>query len=142
MTRSAAWQADLSAFLELNQYRKFQYGEWDCCLFVCDAVQVMTGVDLAEWFRGTYCDRQSAIARMREFCGKASLLSVVRDIARAHEMTACKVLQARRGDVVLVKRASRVSLGMVAMNGKDVIVASRKGLWRMHMSEALRAWHV
>lgn len=142
MTRFAAWQADLAAFLELNQYRKFQYGEWDCCLFVCDAIQAMTGVDVAEWFRGTYSDRISACRRIKEFCGKASLMTVVREITRAYEMQQCPVLQARRGDVVLVKRAARVSLGLVAMNGKDIIVASRKGLWRVPISEALRAWHV
>jgi len=142
MKRSAAWQADLSAFLEINQFRKFRYGEWDCCLFVCDAIQVMTGVDVAEWFRGTYSDRVSACRRLKEFCGAVSILRVVREITKAHEMAACGILQARRGDVVLVKRGRRVSLGLVAMNGKDVIVASRKGLWRMPMSEALRAWHV
>ncbi len=142
MTRSVAWQADLSAFLSLNQYRKFEYGQWDCCLFVCDAIQVMTGVDVAEWFRGTYSNRPGAVRRLREFCGKASLLAVVREITRANQMTMCGVLQARRGDVVLVRRGCRVSLGLVAMNGKDVIVASRKGLWRIPISEALRAWHV
>ena len=47
MTRKPDWQALLDAFLAEHQFDSFQYGRWDCCLFVCDAIQAMTGVDPA-----------------------------------------------------------------------------------------------
>ena len=57
MTRKPDWQALLDAFLAEHQFDTFQYGRWDCCLFVCDAVLVMTGVDPAAAYRGTYSSR-------------------------------------------------------------------------------------
>ena len=57
VTRKPDWQALLDAFLAEHQFDSFQYGRWDCCLFVCDAILAMTGVDPAAAYRGTYSSR-------------------------------------------------------------------------------------
>jgi hypothetical protein len=50
-------RASLSDGLLEHQSDSFSYGRWDCCLFVCDAIRVMTGIDLAADYRGAYSSR-------------------------------------------------------------------------------------
>ena len=43
MNRYPNWQTRLDLYLRTVNQRQFKYGEWDCCLFACDAIQEMTG---------------------------------------------------------------------------------------------------
>jgi hypothetical protein len=144
VTRFHDWQGRLEAFLSTNQFRSFHYGRWDCCLFVCDAIEVMTGVDPAAVFRGTYSSRVEARRAVRAY-GGTSVQVVVEAITAQYGMPeAASVLHARRGDAVLIKRSRGrdFSLGLVALNGREVVLATSMGLWRMPVETAIRAWHV
>jgi uncharacterized protein YfcZ (UPF0381/DUF406 family) len=136
VTRKPDWQVLLHAFLMEHRYDAFRYGRCDCCLFVCDAVSVMTGVDPAAAFRGTYSSR----AQARRAYG--SVQELAEAVTAKHGMPESPVLHARRGDVALIKRNRDYSLGLVAMNGLDIVLASSRGLWRVPVSLAVRAWHV
>jgi hypothetical protein len=57
-------------------------------------------------------------------------------------MPEAPVLQARRGDVALVRRGRQTTLTLVAMNGRDLVLVSSRGLWTIPVSLASRAWHV
>ena len=142
MQRRSDWQGALDEFVRANQDRRFEYGTWDCCLFACDAIVAMTGVDLATSYRSKYSTRMGALRTMGEQVGTASVRAVAEDAAAMHEMPEVPVAYAQRGDMVLVQRGRNYSLGLVALNGKDVIVTSRRGLWRLPLSRALRAWQV
>jgi hypothetical protein len=142
MQRRSDWQRVLDEFLRANQNRPFEYGKWDCCLFVCDAIAAMTGVDLATAYRGKYSTRTGALHSIGERLGTASILAVAENAAAAHHMPEVPVLHAHRGDMVLVARGRDYSLGLVALNGRDVIVTSKRGLWRLPLSHAVRAWQV
>ena len=133
MTRKPDWQSLLEAFLEEHRLDAFEYGRWDCCLFVCDAVNVMTGVDPAARFRGTYHTFEQSRMMTR-----GSVRATVAATCAENGMEEVPVTLARRGDVALVKR----SLGLVALNGREVILTSSKGLWRVPLSMAARAWRV
>ena len=41
------WQPRLQALIQARLAAPFAWGEHDCCLFVCDAVQAITGQDLS-----------------------------------------------------------------------------------------------
>jgi hypothetical protein len=121
----------------------FSYGRWDCCLFVCTAVSVMTGVDLAAGFRGAYSSRSEARHAIFAYCGSTSVQAVVEAVTAKYGIEETAVLHARRGDLVLVTRSGRdYSLGLLALNGRDIVLASARGLWTIPVSSALRAWHV
>jgi hypothetical protein len=142
MQRRSDWQAALDAFLGAHQNRRFEYGKWDCCLFVCDAIIEMTGVDLAVSLRGKYSTRAGALQAIGEQLGTASIQAVAANAAAVHHMPEVPVPHARRGDMVLVARGRDYSLGLVALNGGEAIVTSKLGLWRLPLSRALRAWQV
>ena len=126
----------------MNQNRPFEYGKWDCCLFVTDAITEMTGIDLATSYRGEYSTRKGALRAIREQLGTASIQAVAADSAAKHHMPEIPVPHAHRGDMVLIARGRDYSLGLVALNGRDVVVASKGGLWRLPLSLAVRAWRV
>ena len=142
MRRRSDWQRVLDEFLRANQGRPFEYGKWDCCLFVCDAIAEMTGIDLAAPYRGQYSTRVGAMRAMRKQLGTASIQAVAANAAATHHMPEAPVPLAHRGDMVLVGRGRDYSLGLVALNGRDAIVASKRGLWRLPLSRAVRAWRV
>ena len=142
MQRRSDWQWGLDEFLRVNRYRPFEYGKWDCCLFVCDAIVEMTGIDLAAPYRSKYSTRAGALHAIREHLGTASIKAVAENAAATHHMPEVPILRAHRGDMVLIARGRDYSLGLVALNGRDVIVASKRGLWRLPLSCAVRAWRV
>jgi hypothetical protein len=142
MERRTNWQRALDDFLRTHQNRSFEYGRWDCCLFVCDAIAEMTGIDLAAPYRGKYSTRAGAFRAIREQLGTASIHAVAENAAAVHSLPEIQVSHARRGDMVLIGRGRDHSLGLVALSGADVIVTSKRGLWRLPLSRAVRAWHV
>jgi hypothetical protein len=142
LTRYPDWQAKLSDFLIANAKRAFRYGEFDCCLFVADAVLVMTGVDLAREFRGLYASRAEARARMALFCGEPSVERVAAKVALAHGLERVSPREAARGDMVLVQRRRDFSLGLMNLNGQDVVIPFARGLMRIEAKHARSAWKI
>lgn len=136
LTRFGNWQSRLSSFLAETAYRRFAYGAWDCCLFPCDAIRVMTGVDPALELRGQYHSRRDAYRLIR------SVQEVAEKITSQLQMPEVPVLLARRGDVVRVQRPRDSSLGLVALNGREIIVCRREGLCRISLAHAVQAWRV
>jgi hypothetical protein len=132
VTRTPDWQAQLDAFIGEHRADPFRYGEWDCCLFVCGAIHAMTGVDPGEGYRGAYSSREEA--RRLGFL----VPRIVATVCAAYGMERTPVPFARRGDVALVRR----SLGIVALNGSEVLLISKAGLSNIPISLASRAWHV
>jgi hypothetical protein len=142
VTRKPDWQALLHAFLMEHRCDAFSYGRWDCCLFVCDAVSVMTGVDLAAGFRGAYSSRSEARRAILGHCGSTSVRAIAETVTAKNTMPETSVLHARRGDVALIKRSRDYSLGLVTLNGRDIALASAHGLWTIPVAAAVRAWQV
>jgi len=142
LARYPDWQSRLDRFLRERQFAAFQYGRWDCCLFVCDAIREMTGVDPAAVFRGRYRSRTEARQAIRELTGSRSIRAVVECVTASFGMAEIPVRCAQRGDAVLIERSSDYSLALVALNGREMIAASSRGLWRLPLSQGVRAWRV
>jgi hypothetical protein len=142
VTRYSDWVIRLEAFLAKNAKRKFAYGKWDCCLFVADAIQVMTGVDLAEDFRGAYDSLESAKAVIRSYSGGLLLGRAVERTAARFEMPECGPFYARRGDLALLRRDRAYCLGLVSLDGSSLAVAGAKTLLRAPLALAQRTWKV
>ena len=142
LTRLPGWQGALDGFLTANRETRFEYGAWDCCLFACNAIQVMTGVDVAVQFRGRYHSRTEAFRAIRDYASSPSVQAVAGRVTEAYAMPQVDILRARRGDVVLIRRPRDYSLGIVALNGTDVVTVTPQGLQRIGLSTALYGWRV
>ena len=142
MTRKSNWQALLHEFLQAHQFEPFEYGRWDCCLFVGAAVQVMTGIDPAAALRGAYSSRAEAGRFMRRR-GVRTVEAAVAAVAVEFDMPETDIPHAQRGDLALVRNGRRdVSLGLVSLTGCEVLLASSSGIWAVPLSLAVRAWHL
>lgn len=141
MRRHADWQEALSCFLLVNSGRSFEWGRWDCCLWVADAIEVMTEVDIAAEFRGEYRNYREALMSMRRHFGDWRIEVAVEKVAAAHSMGAVPVAMARRGDLVLIGNGRRFVTGIVDLNGRQLIALADR-LIRIPISLARRAWRV
>lgn len=140
--RHPKWQSRLAKFLYEHEHCTFRYGTLDCCLFVADAIQAMTDVDIADVYRGKYSSRDTAMALVKEIDGKASVQACAYGRALAYGMKEVPVNFAQRGDMILVTRARDYSLGIVAPTGRHIIIALRVGYGLVDISRGCRAWRV
>lgn len=142
LTRRPDWQSKLQQFLIESISLRFSYGEADCCLFVADAVLAMTGTDIAASYRGKYSTREEALTLAERETGKRSVAGIVKYGLNQAGLPIIAVSCAQRGDVVLVRRHSDYSLGIVALNGREILALGRSGPVRIPISRAHAAWHV
>jgi cell wall-associated NlpC family hydrolase len=96
ISRKEHWHLALSNYFDEVAFNRFEFGKFDCCLFIAGAVQAMTGVDIAADYRGKYADAASAAEALKTI-GAGSL---------AKSLTALfgkprHVAHAKRGDIVL-----------------------------------------
>jgi hypothetical protein len=143
MQRYQDWAARLEVFLQEQKGRRFQYGSWDCCLFVCEAISAMTGSDLGVEFRGKYDSLRSAEALIRRYCPVQSLSALVAGVATRWGMREVSPLHARRGDMAMIRRGRGYSLGMIALDGQRVLVlVGRDRVAAIPRLVIARAWSV
>jgi hypothetical protein len=132
--RHANWAMRLEGFLQKNAARPFQYGEWDCCLFVCSAIDAMTGTDPGWEFRGKYDSAKTA----RRF-GKVE--KIAETVTARYGMKEVQPGFAQRGDLVMIKRSWDRSLGIISVSGL-ITVVGEQGLILATRQDVVRAWRV
>lgn len=142
MERLPDWEDRLHAFVEANWSRPFAWGQWDCILMACSAVEAMTGTDPAAEYRGRYTDKEGAMLALREL-GKGTLIRTMNDVFPRRP-----VGRARRGDLVMFDGAAGVCMGAPALFvGEERLaeaagVRMREGLISIPRSAWSRAWSV
>ena len=142
MTRLPNWQSRLERFFLAHAADRFVYGSWDCCLFVCSAIEAMTGTDPAASFRGNYRTQAEAMSAVRAYAGTASIRALARKVTAEFGMQPVPLPLARRGDLVLFKRARGYSLGILSLNGIDVTALGAKGYFQVPLNAAKSCWRV
>lgn len=157
--RRVDWPERLAEFLVAAESRPFVWGETDCCLFVCDAVLVMTDFDLAAEYRGKYSSQLGAARifaslqpqRRTEDAEESESLglleSFISGIAIANDIREVPVLCAQRGDVVLFDQGEPgdrglTSLGVVGMHGTHVHSTAETGTAEIPIANCRRAWRI
>ena len=142
MPRRPDWQIVFDEFLIANRATPFVWGKWDCCLFVADAIQTITGVDLACGLRAKYSSLREARWILRARYGSGS---IVRSVAKLFSVAAIPEVPPRlahRGDPVIARRGTDFQIGVIGLNGSIVITSEANGLVRVSRSLAVRAWHI
>ena len=148
--RSQHWLTqEFDTSLKESQHTPFKWGSNDCCLFAANAIQAMTGVDIADDFRGKYTDEISAFALIKTVTGGTTVADAAAHCASKHGLTEWLdksnkplPLMAKRGDLVVVTNGTNVIAGVVDQSGKYVAAMSETGIIRISIRSIQRAWHV
>jgi len=141
MRRMKDWTGRLALALREAQGRPFAWGGHDCCLFAADCVLAMTGFDAAHWFRGSYSTALGAARKLKEYSG-GGVEQTMELIAVGMGWPEIPPAFARRGDVALVAVDDGPGLGIIDTLGKVAVAVRPRGLARLPLREALRAWRV
>ena len=132
--RKQNWFIALTQFIESRRYSPFIWGENDCCLFVADAVQLISGIDAAAPYRNKYTTAVGAARALKKYGDgtMAGAWSACFEEIRPQDMG--------RGDVALIDvegaPASALSFG------NKLWAVSDNGLITVPRTEAFRAWRV
>lgn len=143
LIRNEQWDTShLHQFLVDRQKAPFAWGGNDCCLFAADAIQAITGVDIAADFRGKYNDEKSALAAIRSATGGSTVEdAAVYCASKAGLPELPHPLFAHRGDLVLLENEGRVVAGIIGLHGYPLAVGE-KGLMKLPLSAIRRAWRI
>ena len=144
MTRLSQWDTVLlPAFLVSRKGQPFVWAKNDCSLFAADAVASITGVDIADDFRGRYTDQASAFALIKSVTGGLTVADAAAHCAAKYGLTEYKYpRQAKRGDLAVVMNADRLIAGVVHTDGRHIAGVGEDGLIYLPISEVQRAWKV
>ena len=141
MTRLPDWQVKYALFLTSHRKVPYAWGTSDCCTFAADGVKAMTGVDIAEDFRG-YKTQKGAYGAIKRVCGGSSAADAAAYGSKKYDIPELStVLLAQRGDLLLVENAGSVITGLVSMHGQAVCVTD-KGLYSFPIHSAIKAYRV
>jgi hypothetical protein len=141
MERRENWEDFLSDFICKRKDSAFKYGENDCCLFVADAVENITGVDIAEEFRGKYTSKVEAYRLLIKYSGGA-VEETFKELSKNYGFHEISTKYAGRGDIALVRGEMGDAVGIVDMTGERVAIPARKGLIYFPMEEIIKSWRV
>jgi hypothetical protein len=142
MKRLPDWEERLTAVLAKSFDRKFEWGQFDCCLFVCECIEAMTGVDLSMGLRGTYSDKIGAHLAIKRISG-GDLGALAQMMAAMFEIEEIQTALACPGDIALMNGLGGLSLGVCV--GEKVLSPSYvpgEGLAHDEIENCLRAWKI
>lgn len=138
LARRPDWRPRLTVYLAAASARPFAYGQHDCALFVAGAVNAMTGVDLADRYRGLYTSLKGGLkllqAETRLGPETAPLDLLRRNFRPVHPAFA------NVGDIAVIGEVGIPALGLFA--GEHLIVLRETGLGHMPREAATMAWVV
>ena len=118
--RLPEWRERLQVYLQSIAHEPLEFGRHDCALFAADAVRAMTGVDLAEAYRGRYTTLHGGM-RILARDGFSDQVALV-----AAHLAPVTVAMAMPGDLAVFETQSGRALGVV--QGAAVYVLHVDGL--------------
>jgi hypothetical protein len=121
-----------------NVSTPFEFGKHDCCLTACNLLQISTGKDAAESFRGTY---DNAVGMFITLKKNGGVEAIADRICKELGWKEISPLFATKGDLVMVDAGSdRQALMVVDLNGSELIGAGPIGFTRKPLSDGIKAW--
>ena len=103
----------LNNYLRDSLSRPYEVGEWDCALFVAEWVDILTGSDRADYFRGLYQEKEEGLAQFGPLRRRVAM--------ELDSLGFFKAESARLGDVALLRGGL---IGIVIEIGETLAVAT------------------
>lgn len=135
MKRNSNWRSQLIEYIDRARQHPFEYGEQDCALFVAQAIEVMTGVDLFSDLKGEYASLEEGIEKLK-VSGFTDHIDMVSKIFDEHRNKA----NTQMGDIAIIDTPQGQALGIVG--GAEIFVMREKGLGTMPLMSATRTFKV
>jgi len=146
LTKTHGWEQRFATLLSQYNGCEFNYGTLDCCLFVGDVVKEITGVDLVSDFRGKYHDLESLRDFLQKKQGSTDHIKLIAKLLTSQGVNKQKPVFAKRGDVVVIRQINdneiNYILGIIHLNGKDVVAMQHSGLGYYPISMITKAWEI
>ncbi len=136
LKRHVQWPEAFASEIAHAYRLPFVWGSNDCCLFACNCILAITGVDVAAPFRG-YRTRQEAMVVLEKLGGVGG---VAETVARNHDIRMIPALLARRGDVCLLNAGRGDTLGVCI--GDWIVAPGPKTLTAFPLLQGIRAWEI
>ena len=127
------WPNLLAQFIEQRRDQPFAWGVNDCCTFAADWVQLCTGVDYAQAWRGRYVSGLGAVRVLDEAGGAEALVDAL-GLQRVAPQ------QAGRGDIVAQETGRGMTLGICL--GETTAFVAKAGLVFGPLSNVETAWRI
>lgn len=118
LIKKTDWAERLAGFFAAQAGGTFAYGVKDCCLFVADGVQAMTGADLMADYRGRY-NSEEEIKQIVAEENASCLTALIRRRLKDAGLRVKEAGFAMRGDIALLDEGA---MGLVSMDGRHVVV--------------------
>jgi hypothetical protein len=144
LARKPNWDTDaFDKFLLSRATTPFAWGGNDCALFAADAIEAITGIDIAADFRGRYRTEASAWKAIAKVCNGTTVEHAAAYCAEKFGLVEWEhPLMARRGDLVVFEDAPGHTIaGVVHLNGRQLISVGEDGWKRFPITQVKRAWH-
>ena len=129
----------ISEAIEQYEGVAFSYGEIDCCLFVCNVIRDVTGIDYGAPWRGRYSTELGAAKQVKRHRNMAGIASAAFGKLRP-------IWSVKAGDPVLLapEQVERDSIGegLGIYDGTDLVMMTEKGLHRAKIMSGLGCWNV
>jgi hypothetical protein len=142
----ANWATRLDEYIAAAADMPFSYDRalgLDCCTFTWGAIHAQTGAQIGQRFAGTYSTRREALIAMKNYCGKPSLGLSISKLMKEYDFDVLiSALYAQRGDAVLAPNGNDQFLGVLDLNGRDVLSVGENGVRRVPISVSCRAWRI
>lgn len=119
---------EISNYIRSNQNTPFEWGKFDCCVFIAGAIEIITGLDLYAKYRGGY-ESELGAAKIQKTVG------TIEDTLDSH-FERVGALQMRRGDVGMLESGIMFlyfggSKWAASKNGVAMINEKVKHVWRV-----------
>lgn len=132
-TRRDNWPDLLAQFIEQRRDQPFAWAQNDCCIFAADWVELCTGVDYAQPWRGRYSSGLGAVRFLDEAGGVEALVEAL-GLQRVTPQ------QAGRGDIVTQEAGRGITLG-ICLGDRTAFVA-KSGLVFGPITNVETAWRI
>jgi len=132
--RSSDWPERLDEVIRNAKAKPFKWGEHDCCIFVSDCIEAMTGESFGKETRGKYSTAAGALKILKKTEG----VDGVYELAEKYLKPSVRV---RRGDVVGFNNDGDCLLG-VAVAGKAVFLTPIEGIVVFKLESCEKVWRV
>ena len=139
--RQNQWDKKLTAYLKQLAREEFVWGKNDCALFVANCLEILTGVDYAKDYRNLYTTEEGAIKALQDI-GQGSLKKTFAHLANSKGWKPVKPSFAQRGDMVLFVLEGNHTMGIVHLDGLNIVALGEQGLITRPLEEAQIIWGV
>jgi len=138
------WVSMLDNFILSKSGVEFSYGDFDCCLFVCDGIKAMTGVDVAAEFRGKYRSKTGAGKICKKDYGSwgKGVFGIASFVCEQVGFKSVAQSYAGRGDIVYLEPAGVGAMGLISTCGRKVVTAGRVGVTFTPKNDGMVYWRI